>query len=253
MQGGIGPLVVPAERLAVTDTCGAGDRFAAAAAAVLRQGALTSEAVTAATAAASSYLAAGGAGWYSSPTRTAAVTWRPCRPEGGRYRKGGRCPGRPAARPGRLGAGPPDPGGRRDRGRDGRLLRPAARRSRQPAAGGPVARRLPDRLPQLGRVGTQAEGRRAPAEPRGRPGRRAGCPGMRGRHHRLQRGHPLRGAGADTAGYLGQGRRLRWPGPARSRATGKLGRGGRHRPLSERPVDHAAARGGAQVDGADRA
>ena len=77
VQGGIGPLVVPAEPLAVTDTCGAGDRFAAAAAVVLRQGALTSEAVTVATAAASSYLAAGGAGLYGSPTRSAAVTFAP--------------------------------------------------------------------------------------------------------------------------------------------------------------------------------
>jgi D-beta-D-heptose 7-phosphate kinase / D-beta-D-heptose 1-phosphate adenosyltransferase len=73
VQGGVGPLVVPAGQLAVTDTCGAGDRFAAAAAVVLRQGALTSQAVTAATSAASSYLAAGGARRYSSPTRTAAV------------------------------------------------------------------------------------------------------------------------------------------------------------------------------------
>ena len=77
VQGSTGPLVVPAEPLAVTDTCGAGDRFAAAAAAVLRQGALTSEAVTVATAAASSYLAAGGAGLYGSPTRSAAVTLAP--------------------------------------------------------------------------------------------------------------------------------------------------------------------------------
>lgn len=73
VQGGAAPLVVSAERLAVTDTCGAGDRFAAAAAAALLHGALTSEAVTVATAAASSYLAAGGAGLYASPTRTAAV------------------------------------------------------------------------------------------------------------------------------------------------------------------------------------
>jgi D-beta-D-heptose 7-phosphate kinase / D-beta-D-heptose 1-phosphate adenosyltransferase len=77
VQGGIGPLVVPAERLAVTDTCGAGDRFAAAAAAVLRQGALTSEAVTAATAAAASYLAAGGAALYGSPTSSAAAALPP--------------------------------------------------------------------------------------------------------------------------------------------------------------------------------
>jgi rfaE bifunctional protein nucleotidyltransferase chain/domain len=77
MQGGTGPIVVPAEPLAVTDTCGAGDRFAAAAAAALRQGALASEAVTVATAAATSYLAAGGAGRYASPARTAAVTLPP--------------------------------------------------------------------------------------------------------------------------------------------------------------------------------
>jgi rfaE bifunctional protein nucleotidyltransferase chain/domain len=77
VQGGAGPLVVPAERLTVTDTCGAGDSFAAAAAAALRRGVLTSEAVTAATAAASSYLAAGGARRYSSPSRTDAVTLPP--------------------------------------------------------------------------------------------------------------------------------------------------------------------------------
>ncbi len=77
VQGGAGPLVVPARRLAVTDTCGAGDSFAAAAAAALRQGALTSEAVTVATAAASTYLAAGGARLYSSPARTGGVTLPP--------------------------------------------------------------------------------------------------------------------------------------------------------------------------------
>ncbi|HEY0935516.1 MAG TPA: PfkB family carbohydrate kinase, partial [Trebonia sp.] len=77
VQGDASPLVVPAQRLAVTDTCGAGDRFAAAAAAALRQGALISEAVTVATAAASSYLAAGGARRYSSPARTRAVVLPP--------------------------------------------------------------------------------------------------------------------------------------------------------------------------------
>jgi D-beta-D-heptose 7-phosphate kinase/D-beta-D-heptose 1-phosphate adenosyltransferase len=77
VQGDAGPLVVPAKRLAVTDTCGAGDRFAAAAAAALRKGALASEAVAMATAAATSYLAAGGAGLYSSPARTAAVALPP--------------------------------------------------------------------------------------------------------------------------------------------------------------------------------
>jgi rfaE bifunctional protein nucleotidyltransferase chain/domain/rfaE bifunctional protein kinase chain/domain len=74
VQGGASPLVVPAPRLTVADTCGAGDRFAAAAAAALREGALTSEAVTTATSAASAYLAAGGARRYSSSSRTRAVT-----------------------------------------------------------------------------------------------------------------------------------------------------------------------------------
>lgn len=83
VQGDAGPLVVSAERLAVSDACGAGDRFAAAAAAALRRGALTSEAVTVATAAASSYLAAGGARLYSSPARTGAVTLSP-RPGAGK-------------------------------------------------------------------------------------------------------------------------------------------------------------------------
>jgi rfaE bifunctional protein nucleotidyltransferase chain/domain/rfaE bifunctional protein kinase chain/domain len=73
VQGDSGPLVVPARPLVVTDTCGAGDRFAAAAAVALGRGALPSEAVTAATEAATSYLAAGGAARYTAPTRTAAV------------------------------------------------------------------------------------------------------------------------------------------------------------------------------------
>ena len=67
VQGGTGPLVVPAEALAVTDPCGAGDRFAATAAIALRQGALTSEAVTSAVASASRYLAEGGAAQFGTP------------------------------------------------------------------------------------------------------------------------------------------------------------------------------------------
>ncbi|WP_433223944.1 PfkB family carbohydrate kinase [Dactylosporangium sp. CS-047395] len=51
------PLVVPAPQVAEGDTCGAGDRFAAAAAAALADGALPSEAVQAAVAAASAYVA----------------------------------------------------------------------------------------------------------------------------------------------------------------------------------------------------
>ena len=67
VQGGTGPLVVPAPRLAISDPCGAGDRFAATAAVALRQGALTSEAVTSAVASASAYLADGGVARYSTP------------------------------------------------------------------------------------------------------------------------------------------------------------------------------------------
>jgi rfaE bifunctional protein nucleotidyltransferase chain/domain len=55
------PLAVPAAPMDASDTCGAGDQFAAAAATALRQGALVSEAVTAAVEAATGYLAAGGA------------------------------------------------------------------------------------------------------------------------------------------------------------------------------------------------
>ncbi|MGI5240845.1 PfkB family carbohydrate kinase [Dactylosporangium sp. CA-139066] len=52
------PLVVPAPQVTEGDTCGAGDRFAAAAAAAVAAGALPSEAVTAAVAAAGEYVAA---------------------------------------------------------------------------------------------------------------------------------------------------------------------------------------------------
>ncbi|WP_433604728.1 PfkB family carbohydrate kinase [Dactylosporangium sp. CA-139114] len=50
------PLVVPAPRVFEGDTCGAGDRFAAAAAAAIASGALPSEAVEAAVAAATGYV-----------------------------------------------------------------------------------------------------------------------------------------------------------------------------------------------------
>ena len=59
-SGGLTPLIVPAGKVGTLDTCGAGDRFAAAAATALRGGALTSEAVTMATAAATAFLASGG-------------------------------------------------------------------------------------------------------------------------------------------------------------------------------------------------
>jgi rfaE bifunctional protein nucleotidyltransferase chain/domain/rfaE bifunctional protein kinase chain/domain len=61
-HGGPTPLVVPVSPAMTTDgdTCGAGDRFAAAATGALAQGALVSEAVQTAVAAASSYVAGGG-------------------------------------------------------------------------------------------------------------------------------------------------------------------------------------------------
>jgi rfaE bifunctional protein nucleotidyltransferase chain/domain/rfaE bifunctional protein kinase chain/domain len=65
-QGTATPLVVPAPPCVAQDTCGAGDRFAAAVAAALTRGAVLSDAVTQAVAAASAYVAAGG-----------ASTWRP--------------------------------------------------------------------------------------------------------------------------------------------------------------------------------
>ncbi|MFI7578624.1 PfkB family carbohydrate kinase [Micromonospora sp. NPDC049497] len=62
-HSGSTPLVMPppSEVDSVEDTCGAGDRFAAAAATALAGGALVSEAVGEAVAAASAYVAAGGA------------------------------------------------------------------------------------------------------------------------------------------------------------------------------------------------
>lgn len=55
------PMVVPAPSSPMTDSCGAGDRFAATAAAMLADGALPSEAVTGAVMAASAFVAEGGA------------------------------------------------------------------------------------------------------------------------------------------------------------------------------------------------
>ncbi len=59
-HGGPAPLLIPARPVPGADTCGAGDRFAAAAAVALGEGALPSEAVTRATGAAADFLAAGG-------------------------------------------------------------------------------------------------------------------------------------------------------------------------------------------------
>jgi rfaE bifunctional protein nucleotidyltransferase chain/domain/rfaE bifunctional protein kinase chain/domain len=77
VQGGTGPLVVPAPQLSVSDPCGAGDRFAATAAVALRQGALMSEAVTSAVAAASEYLADGGVTRLSTPETSAGPPAEP--------------------------------------------------------------------------------------------------------------------------------------------------------------------------------
>ncbi|MFF5180988.1 PfkB family carbohydrate kinase [Micromonospora sp. NPDC000316] len=59
-HAGSTPLVVPTPGNAEGDTCGAGDRFAAAASLALAEGALVSEAVQAAVAEASAYVAGGG-------------------------------------------------------------------------------------------------------------------------------------------------------------------------------------------------
>jgi D-beta-D-heptose 7-phosphate kinase / D-beta-D-heptose 1-phosphate adenosyltransferase len=56
------PLFLPAPHVTATDTCGAGDRFAAAATQGLAEGALTSEAVGAAVVAAAEFVGAGAAG-----------------------------------------------------------------------------------------------------------------------------------------------------------------------------------------------
>ncbi|MEU8420594.1 PfkB family carbohydrate kinase [Micromonospora sp. NPDC048835] len=68
-HAGSTPLVVPTPGSAEGDTCGAGDRFAAAASLALAQGALVSEAVQAAVAEASAYVAGGGVAAALPPTR----------------------------------------------------------------------------------------------------------------------------------------------------------------------------------------
>jgi rfaE bifunctional protein nucleotidyltransferase chain/domain len=78
-QGGPAPLIVPAHTVQAPDTCGAGDRFAAAAAVALSRGALPSEAVVTATRTASDFLAAGGVG--SLGPGTAATGSAPADPE----------------------------------------------------------------------------------------------------------------------------------------------------------------------------
>ncbi|MEU8262118.1 PfkB family carbohydrate kinase [Micromonospora sp. NPDC048999] len=73
-HAGSAPLVVPAPASAEGDTCGAGDRFAAAATLALARGALVSEAVQEAVAEASAYVAGGGvAAALPAPIRTAPL------------------------------------------------------------------------------------------------------------------------------------------------------------------------------------
>ena len=85
-QGGPVPLIVPARPVQVTDTCGAGDRFAAAAAMALARGALPSEAVVTATATATDFLAAGGVGSLRFGTVCRPGRAHGRRPTGGRRR-----------------------------------------------------------------------------------------------------------------------------------------------------------------------
>ncbi|MEU8300150.1 PfkB family carbohydrate kinase [Micromonospora sp. NPDC048909] len=73
-HAGSTPLVVPAPNSAEGDTCGAGDRFAAAASLALAQGALVSEAVQAAVAEASAYVAGGGVATALPPPVRPAVS-----------------------------------------------------------------------------------------------------------------------------------------------------------------------------------
>ncbi|WP_446219719.1 PfkB family carbohydrate kinase [Micromonospora sp. IBHARD004] len=75
-HAGTTPLVVPAPASAEGDTCGAGDRFAAAATLAVARGALVSEAVQAAVAEASAYVADGGV----TAALPAPVRARPDRP-----------------------------------------------------------------------------------------------------------------------------------------------------------------------------
>lgn len=72
-RGESAPAVVPAPAVTATDTCGAGDRFAASATIALARGALTSEAVQEAVLAASAFVAAGGAGAFGHRRETGAA------------------------------------------------------------------------------------------------------------------------------------------------------------------------------------
>ncbi|MDG4809110.1 PfkB family carbohydrate kinase [Micromonospora sp. WMMD1120] len=84
-HAGSTPLVVPTPGSAEGDTCGAGDRFAAAASLALARGALVSEAVQAAVAEASGYVAGGGvaAALPAEPVSTTPDRRVPLSPAGG--------------------------------------------------------------------------------------------------------------------------------------------------------------------------
>jgi rfaE bifunctional protein nucleotidyltransferase chain/domain len=74
------PLVVPIEPVLTTDTCGAGDRFAATAAGLLLDGALPSEAMSGAVAAACDFVAHGAASTFGATSPAAERSWRSTRP-----------------------------------------------------------------------------------------------------------------------------------------------------------------------------
>lgn len=74
------PALIPAPALGNVDTCGAGDRFAAAAATAMWNGALTAEAVQYAVGAASRFLAAGGAACIADTLRCNETDAVPARP-----------------------------------------------------------------------------------------------------------------------------------------------------------------------------
>jgi D-beta-D-heptose 7-phosphate kinase / D-beta-D-heptose 1-phosphate adenosyltransferase len=92
------PLLVPAPDVSTSDTCGAGDRFAAAAATALATGRLPSEAVTAAVLAAADFVAAGGAAAMDLGDRAAADPG-PARSSRARRRRAGLASGGSAPRP----------------------------------------------------------------------------------------------------------------------------------------------------------
>jgi D-beta-D-heptose 7-phosphate kinase / D-beta-D-heptose 1-phosphate adenosyltransferase len=105
------PLIVPGAPVAAADTCGAGDRFAAAVVAALHGGALVSEAVTSATGAASEFLARGGVSQLPGPGESSARADQHGSPRSARgaavtgaaaRRGAGRALGRPADIAGRV-------------------------------------------------------------------------------------------------------------------------------------------------------